>query len=99
MNFMENVRAFLTNKLQKVSADMVGWLAVLFIHGATIPPIVGLLLGVSDRLPSIDVILFMWTGLMLLFVRSLIMKDILNIITIGVGFMIQATLLGFLVFK
>lgn len=95
----DTVKAFFASKLPKMSADMIGWLAVLFIHGATIPPVVGLLLGVSDRLPSIDVVLFMWTGLVLMFIRSLILKDMLNIITIGIGFMVQATLLGFLVFK
>ncbi len=96
---LESVKTFLAAKLPTLSADMIGWIAVLFIHGATIPPIIGLLLGVSDRLPSIDVVLFLWTGLVLMFARSLIIKDMLNVITIGIGFMIQATLLGFLVFK
>lgn len=96
---LENVKTFLAAKLPTLSADMIGWIAVLFIHGATIPPVIGLLLGVSDRLPSIDVVLFLWTGLVLMFARSLIIKDMLNVITIGIGFMVQATLLGFLVFK
>jgi hypothetical protein len=96
---LESVKTFLAAKLPTLSADMIGWIAVLFIHGATIPPVIGLLLGVSDRLPSIDVVLFLWTGLVLMFARSLIIKDMLNVITIGIGFMVQATLLGFLVFK
>lgn len=88
-----------TEQFKNVSAETVGWLAVVFLHSATIPSIVGLLLGISDRLPSIDVVLFMWTALVLLFVKALIMKDMLNIITIGVGFIVQAGMLGFLVFR
>ena len=95
----ESVREFVTSRLQKLSADTIGWLAVLFLHGATIPPAVGLLLGISDRLPSIDVVLFVWVGLVLLFFRALVLKDMLNIITIGGGFIVQAALLGLLVFK
>jgi hypothetical protein len=69
------------------------------IHCSTVPPILALLLGVSDHLPSIDVVAFMWFGLILLFIKALITKDMLNVITIGVGFIFQAMLLGLLVFK
>jgi len=55
--------------------------------------------GISDKLPSVDVVLFLWAGLVLLFIKALVNKDMLNIITIGVGFIIQAGLLGLLVFK
>jgi hypothetical protein len=98
LNF-ESAREFLSSRLQKISADTIGWLAVLFLHGATIPATVGLLLGISDRLPSIDVVLFVWSGLVLLFIRSLVLRDTINIITIGGGFIIHAALLGLLVFK
>lgn len=96
---VSNIKTFFDVKLATVSADTLGWLAVLFMHCATIPSMIALLFGASDRLPSIDVVLFVWTGLFLMFVRSLIIKDMLNAVTIGVGFMVQAGLLGFLVFK
>jgi hypothetical protein len=57
------------------------------------------LFGISDRLPSIDVVLFLWSGLVLLFIRALVNKDMLNIITIGTGFIVHAGLLGLLVFR
>lgn len=96
---INNVKTFFSDNLTKVSTDTLNWLAVLFIHCATVPSLLALLFGASDRLPSVDVVLFIWTGLFLMFIRSLIVKDTLNSITIGVGFMIQAGLLGFLVFK
>lgn len=96
---MFNFNTSLKQHLNNVSSETVGWLAILFIHCATIPSVLGLLLGVSDKLPSIDVVIFLWFSLMLLFIKSLINKDTLNIVTISVGFMVQASLLGLLVFK
>lgn len=96
---LEKIKQFFVDNVAKVSSETIGWLAVVFMHAATIPSILALIFGISDRLPSIDVVAFLWTGLLLLFVRALINRDMLNIITIGVGFIIQAGLLGFLVFK
>ena len=93
------IKAAIAAHIRSLSADTVGWLAVIFMHAATIPSIIGLMLGVSDRLPTMDVVAFLWTGLILMFARALILKDMLNIVTIGIGFIVQAGLLGFLVFK
>jgi hypothetical protein len=41
----------------------------------------------------------MWAGLILMFGRAVILKDALNIITIGVGFMAQAVLMALILFK
>jgi hypothetical protein len=41
----------------------------------------------------------MWAGLVLLFVRSVVMKDALNIITIGAGFIVQAVIMAMILFK
>ena len=93
------IKRFFSIHLAKVSAETIGWLAVMLMHCATIPPVVGLILGISDRLPAVDVVMFVWAGLVLLFLRALVLKDMLNIITIGGGFVVQAALLGLLVFK
>jgi hypothetical protein len=44
-------------------------------------------------------ILFLWGGLVLLFLRAVVLKDILNIITIGFGFMLQAGFMALILFK
>ena len=96
---LNTIKNYFTDHLRQLSAETIGWLAIVFLHAATIPPILGLLFGISDRLPSIDVVLFIWVGLVLFFTKALLNKDMLNIITISVGFIIQAGLLGLLVFK
>ena len=84
---------------RKVSAETLGWLAPIVLHFATIPSLIALLSGLSDRTPSLDVVLLLWTGLVLLFGRAIILKDMLNIITIGVGFIAQAVIMALVLFK
>lgn len=93
------IRNFLHEHLHKISADTLGWLAAIVIHCATIPSLIALLSGLSDRTPGLDIIMFMWGGLVLLFARAIVLKDSLNIITIGIGFIIQATLMALILFK
>ena len=92
-------KKFVAEKFSHLSSEAVGWLAIILVHCATVPSILSLILGLSDKLPSLDVVMFAWGGLLLLFVKSLIQRDMLNIITIGFGFFIQAFLLALVVFK
>jgi hypothetical protein len=99
ISFKERANAWLAENLPKVGADTLGWLAVILIHCATIPTLLALLTGLSDNVPNLDIVLFMWAGLVLLFVRSVVMKDTLNIITIGTGFIVQAVIMAMILFK
>jgi hypothetical protein len=99
MTFKEKANAWLNNNLPRVSADTLGWLAVILIHCATIPTLLALLTGLSDNVPNLDIVLFMWAGLVLLFGRAVVLKDTLNIITIGAGFIVQATVMAMILFK
>lgn len=96
---LNSSRTWLEQHLPKVSADTLGWLAVVVIHCATIPTLLALLTGLSDTVPNLDVVLFMWAGLILLFFRAVVLRDMLNIITIGLGFITQATIMAMILFK
>jgi hypothetical protein len=99
MTFKQRANDWLNNNLPRVSADTLGWLAVILIHCATIPTLLALLTGLSDNVPNLDIVLFMWAGLVLLFIRSVVLKDALNIITIGTGFIVQAVIMAMILFK
>jgi len=99
ISFKERANVWLAENLPKVGADTLGWLAVILIHCATIPTLLALLTGLSDNVPNLDIVLFMWAGLVLLFVRSVVLKDTLNIITIGTGFIVQAVIMAMILFK
>jgi hypothetical protein len=93
------IREFLANSLATLSADTLGWLAAIVLHCATLPAFLAVMTGLSDRTPSLDMILFLWGGLVLLFLRAVVLKDMLNIITIGFGFILQAGFMAFILFK
>lgn len=95
----ESVNQFLNTYLPKISADTLGWLAIVVINCATIPTLLALMTGLSDRTPSLDIVMFLWASLFLLFGRAIVLKDTLNIITISLGFMIQASLMAMILFK
>lgn len=94
----ESVTKFFEN-FNKTTADTFAWLSVIVLHAATIPSFLAVKTGLSDRLPSLDLVALVWLGLLLYFIRSAIIKDMLAVITIGVGFAIQALLLGFIFFQ
>lgn len=95
----QNVVEFFSAHFGKISAETMGWLAAIALHAATIPTLLALLTGLTDTTPSVDVVLFMWLGLVLLFGRAVILKDLLNIVTIGLGFVVQAVLMALILFK
>ena len=74
-------------------------MSAIVIHAATIPTLLALMTGLSDRTPNLDIVLFAWAGLVLMFLRAVVLKDVLNIVTIGLGFIIQAVLMALILFK
>jgi hypothetical protein len=95
----KSVFTWLQEHLPRLSAETLQWMAALVLHAATVPTLLALMTGLSDRTPSLDIVLFMWTGLVLLFMRAVVLKDMLNIVTIGTGFIVQAVLMALILFK
>jgi len=98
LNFTKIVSSVKEN-FSSISADTLGWIAVIMVHLATIPTLIAILTGLTEKVPPVDMVLFMWGGLFLYFVRSTINRDLLNIITIGFGFFVQAGLMALILFK
>lgn len=96
---LDPIRNFFKNYLAKISSETLGWLAVILFNCTLIPTLLALMTGLSDRTPSLDIVGFVWAGLVLLFFRAIVLKDMLNIITIGVGFMVQSSLMALILFK
>lgn len=90
---------FVVNKFSAISAETFGWMAVIVLHSSTIPSLLAVMSGLTDRLPGVDLVLLVWTGLTLLFIKAAVQKDMLNLVTIGVGFIAQAGLMALIFFK
>lgn len=89
----------LKNRFNKISADTLGWLTNIALHCVTLPTFLALMTGMSDKTPPVDIVMLLWTALALLFFRAVLLKDLLNIVTISVGFMLQAMSLILIFFK
>lgn len=82
----------------KATAETFAWVSILVLNAATIPTLVAVMSGHTEKMPPLDIVLMIWTGLLLYFFRSVILKDMLMVVTIGLGFSIQAVMLGFIFF-
>lgn len=96
---IQKIGEFCRTKLTAATAETIAWIAVIVIHAATIPTMLAIMSGLTEKMPPIDLVLFIWTGLSLMFIRATILKDMLNIVTIGFGFIIHATILALILFK
>jgi hypothetical protein len=81
------------------AAETFAWLAVILIHAATIPTLAAVLVGLSDSMPTVDMVLLTWAGLCCLFAQAAIQKNMTQILTISLGFVVQASLLALIFFK
>ena len=96
---INQLKDFVKAKIGHISAETFGWLAAIVLHASTLPSLLAVMAGLTDRLPGVDLVLLVWAGLTLLFVKAAIQKDMLNIITIGVGFIIQSIMMALIFFK
>ncbi len=98
-SFIKGFNMDFKTALTKVSTETIGWIGILLCHAATVPTLLGLMFGLTDNPPPIDMVLIVWTALGMFFVKAIIQRDILNLITIGLGFIMQATLMALIFFK
>lgn len=102
INFTEvgnSVLRFMQVHVRKITADTLSWMTALVLHCATLPNLIAIISGLNDKLPDLEIVLFIWSALTLLFARAIILRDRLNIITIGAGFIMQAVLMALIMFK
>jgi hypothetical protein len=95
----QKVLNFAFNHFPKITADTLEWLAIVVLHCVTVPTMMAMMAGLTDRAPSLDMVLFVWTGLVLMFIRAVLLRNMFNVVTNGAGFIAQATALAFILFK
>jgi hypothetical protein len=99
INFYLILVNFIRNHLTNISAHALGWIALVMLHFASVPTLWAVLLGQSDKLPSIDLMIFIWSALTTLFVKAILEKDRLYVTTIAIGFVAQTVLSGLILYK
>lgn len=87
------------SSIRKVTIDGIGWAALLALHAVTIPTLLGLMTGLSDRTPPIDMVIILWAALGLFYFKSILEKNVVSIVIIGLGFITQSVLMALVFFK
>lgn len=110
MNIVEKITSYvahlpmaiwmwLKEHLGHISAHTLGWLTIVLLHLASIPTLLSVLMAQNDKLPSVDLMIFVWSGLITLFFKSLIERNFLYIATICLGFCAQTVIMSLILFK
>jgi hypothetical protein len=97
--FFEIFGSFFRNHLGNISARTLGLLAIVLAHFSSVPTLMAVLLGQSDKLPPVDLMLFVWASLIALFFKSLIERNSLYVATIALGFAAQTVMMSLILFK
>ena len=95
----EAIYVFLREHLGRISAHTLGWITIILLHFASIPTLIAVLMAQSDRLPPVDLMVFVWCALITMFFKSLIERNFLYIATICLGFAAQTLIMGLILFK
>jgi hypothetical protein len=80
-------------------AEIGGWIGMVLIHGATIPTSLAVIMGWSDHLPPLDMIIMVWVGLMLFFFRALARFDWLYLVSNAIGFTLNTIILALILVR
>jgi hypothetical protein len=99
INFPSVAYEFLKEHLGHISAHTLGWVTIILLHFASIPTLAAVLMAQSDKLPPVDLMVFVWSALITLFFKSLIERNFLYVATICLGFAGQTLLMGLILFK
>jgi len=94
-----NIYMFLREHIGRISAHTLGWITIILLHFASIPTLLAVLMAQSDKLPPVDLMVFVWSGLITFFFKSLIERNFLYIATICLGFAAQTLIMGLILFK
>ena len=88
----------MTVKQKMTPSEIGGWVGMCLIHSATLPVTVSNILGYSNQLPPLSMVLLVWAGLALFLWRAIERKDTLYTVSNSVGFVLNSVLLAIIVF-
>jgi hypothetical protein len=82
-----------------ISATSLHLISVVLLHSSTLPTLLTLMFGLSDKTPILDMVLLIWAALFAMFAQALIQKNQLIVMVITIGFMIQSVIMALIFFR
>jgi hypothetical protein len=104
--YIGNVKTFCHNlwidfksSIRQVSIDGIGWTALIALHAVTIPSMFGLMTGLTDNTPPIDMVVILWAAMGLFYIKAILERNFVSLVIIGMGFIMQSILMALVFFK
>ena len=85
--------------IRQVSIDGIGWTALIALHAVTIPSMFGLMTGLTDNTPPIDMVIILWAAMGLFYIKAILERNVVSLVIIGMGFIMQSILMALVFFK
>jgi len=85
--------------IRQVSIDGIGWTGLIALHAVTIPSLFGLMTGLTDNTPPIDMVIILWAAMALFYIKAILDRTVISLIIIGLGFIMQSILMALVFFK
>jgi hypothetical protein len=87
------------SSIRQVSIDGIGWTGLIALHAVTIPSLFGLMTGLTDNTPPIDMVIILWAAMALFYIKAILEKNVVSLVIIGLGFIMQSILMALVFFK
>jgi hypothetical protein len=99
VNFVNKLWLEFKSSIRQVSIDGIGWTGLIALHAVTIPSLFGLMTGLTDNTPPIDMVIILWAAMALFYIKAILEKNVISLVIIGLGFIMQSILMALVFFK
>jgi hypothetical protein len=99
VNFVNKLWLEFKSSIRQVSIDGIGWTGLIALHAVTIPSLFGLMTGLTDNTPPIDMVIILWAAMALFYIKAILEKNVVSLVIIGLGFIMQSILMALVFFK
>ena len=98
-NYIKKLWLEFKSSIRQVSIDGIGWTGLIALHAVTIPSLFGLMTGLTDNTPPIDMVIILWAAMGLFYIKAILEKNVISLVIIGLGFIMQSILMALVFFK
>ncbi len=98
-NYLKKMWLEFKSSIRQVSIDGIGWTGLIALHAVTIPSLFGLMTGLTDNTPPIDMVIILWAAMALFYVKAILERNVISLVIIGLGFIMQSILMALVFFK
>lgn len=97
--FCQKLYTEFKQSIRQVSIDGIGWTGLIALHAVTVPSMFGLMTGLTDNTPPIDMVIILWAAMALFYIKAILERNVVSLVIIGMGFIMQSILMALVFFK